>query len=546
MAGGLVNIVLRSVSQGNGWQENVDNAKKLTAQMSDMGGAAKKFGRIFGSVGSSVGDLLSNVLKGGIFGIAAGLADLGVKAWMKWREAAEEAAKKSAEALERQQAYIDNFVSAVKKASDTELKWISHDLSLNKQRIDSVKDLTRATLELEKAMARAMGDTSKMSEIDKRMEEEVAKAERKKLELELAAAQKRQAQAEKDKANFERAQRAQDKTIKNIGNTMQDNRDKARKKASWWTWNNERENVEEYEASEAHKKLQEDRRTARDKKSDLSAKITDAKQRAEKAAADIQQAQNAIEAFDTMQAARKINAEQDAIDKAEEERRKEEEETLKKEAEEVRKFNAEKARLEKEIAAQRKAIEKEVAAEREKRERELHKKRMDDLREELAAQQKSASALTARAASVRSEFDRAFAMYRDPERAAAEIGEEKDYRSDLERLHKDARRYGGKWRIDELSRLMAAGDTQGVSDTLAEWRKSKGFTPQVEAMVRASAAENAKTTVEDELRKIDDKVASMNDVLKQMADAQSGKLGSIADNTSGLAEKVDQLLHVKG
>jgi len=546
MAGGLVNIVLRSISQGSGWQDHVDNAKKLTAQMGDLSGAAKKFGRIFGTVGGAVGDMFANMLKGGIWGVMASLADVGVKAWMKWRDSAEEAAKKSTEALERQQAYIDNFVSAVKKASDTELKWISHDLSLNKQRIDSVKDLTRATLELEKAMARAMGDTSKMSEIDKRMEEEVAKAERKKLELELAAAQKRQAQAEKDKANFERAQRAQDKTIKNIGNTMQENRDKARKKASWWTWNNERENVEEYEASEAHKKLQEDRRTARDKKSDLSAKITDARQRAEKAAADIQQAQNAIEAFDTMQAARKINAEQDAIDKTEEERRKEEEETLKKEAEEVRKFNAEKARLEKEIAAQRKAIEKEVAAEREKRERELHKKRMDDLREELAAQQKSASALTARAASVQSEFDRAFAMYRDPERAAAEIGEEKDYRNDLERLHKDARRYGGKWRIDELSRLMAAGDTHGVSDTLAEWRKSKGFTPQVEAMVRASAAENAKTTVEDELRKIDDKVASMNDVLKQMADAQSGKLGSIADNTSGLAEKVDQLLHVKG
>ena len=59
------------------------------------------------------------------------------------------------------------------------------------------------------------------------------------------------------------------------------------------------------------------------------------------------------------------------------------------------------------------------------------------------------------------------------------------------KVHRDARGYGGKWRIDELSRLMSAGDTQGVSDTLAGWRKSRGFTPQVEAMVRASAAENA-------------------------------------------------------
>ena len=67
---------------------------------------------------------------------------------------------------------------------------------------------------------------------------------------------------------------------------------------------------------------------------------------------------------------------------------------------------------------------------------------------------------------------------------------------------------------------MASGDTEGQTAALAEWRKSRGFTPEVEAMVRASAAERAKTTAEDELRKIE-------------------------ANTAGLAEKLESLLAMK-
>ena len=163
----------------------------------------------------------------------------------------------------------------------------------------------------------------------------------------------------------------------------------------------------------------------------------------------------------------------------------------------------------------------EAARERERLEREAHKKRMDNLRELIAAETSRGGVLHGVAASAQSEFDRAFAMYRDPTLAAAQIGEEKDYQNDLAQLHKDAAGYGGKWRIDELSRLMAAGDSQGITDTLTSWRKLKGFTPQIEAMVRASAAEQTKTTAEDELRKIE-------------------------HNTANLAAKLQELLTMKG
>ena len=159
--------------------------------------------------------------------------------------------------------------------------------------------------------------------------------------------------------------------------------------------------------------------------------------------------------------------------------------------------------------------------ERERLDREAHKKRMADIRAEIAASAGRGNILKATAANAQNEFDRAFAMYRDPSHAASVIGEEKDYQDDLKRLHRDASRYGGKWRIDELSRLMAAGDSQGVTDTLTAWRRNKNFTPQIEAMVRASAAERTKTTAEDELRKIE-------------------------NNTAGLARKLDELLAMKG
>ena len=197
----------------------------------------------------------------------------------------------------------------------------------------------------------------------------------------------------------------------------------------------------------------------------------------------------------------------------------EEEKRVREALEEGDRKRAEKAALA--MAEAEKKAAQAAAKERERLEKELHAQRMADLRAEIAAQKDAASGLKARAAAAQSEFDKAFALFRSPEAAANQRAEEESYRADLNRLHKSARRYGGQWRIDELSALMAAGDTQGVSDTLAGWRRSRSFTPEVEAMVRASAAERTKTTTEDELRKIE-------------------------NNTAQLATKLDELLQVKG
>ena len=170
----------------------------------------------------------------------------------------------------------------------------------------------------------------------------------------------------------------------------------------------------------------------------------------------------------------------------------------------------------KKVEAERvKAAEAEKKA-REKAEAELHAQRIANIKSEIAAKETAANGLQSVAQQAQTEFDRAFAMYRNPEQAAAQIAEERDYAADYKQLQRDASRYGGKWRIDELSRLMAAGDTVGQAAKLEEWRKSSRFTPEVEAMVRAAAADKTRTTAEDELRKLNKTTEETKTMLEEL------------------------------
>ena len=67
-------------------------------------------------------------------------------------------------------------------------------------------------------------------------------------------------------------------------------------------------------------------------------------------------------------------------------------------------------------------------------------------------------------------------------------------------------------------------------------------------MVRASAAEQTKTTAEDELRKLNDKTEKLAGDIQKTADAMANaksELSAINSNTSNLASKVDELLSLK-
>ena len=118
------------------------------------------------------------------------------------------------------------------------------------------------------------------------------------------------------------------------------------------------------------------------------------------------------------------------------------------------------------------------------------------------------------------EFNVAFDLWRDPDAAASAVEADKKRGEDMKRFRKEVNRYGGKGKIDEYARLMRAGDEEGMQERLTQWRKSAKFTPQVEQMVKAAAADQNKNAAEK-------------------------SLANIEKNTADLAKKIDELLSLK-
>lgn len=497
--------------------------------------AARGFGRLADvakgaarGIGGAFSGVFEMIMQGGVWGAATMAVTAAFKwAWGRIREDAEREAKRTERAWKDGLESIREGAAEIDKAFASSMSAADKSISRFDAMTNSVKELTKAEIELARQRAIANGmsreDASRAAadlsaQEDEEAEENrlrhVVETERKRVDAaesaEAATVElKREATKKKEAAEAEYQRKREEYVRKNAATLG-------------YSMNGMGAGVTAYALSE--KEVAENRaRAARDfEESDeagaLRGKVKEAADRLKSIATDekalaaaddarnkIALAENALAALDAKRAAREQSALNDAREAAEK---------AAKERADAEARAAETARAAEVRAAQ------DAARERERLDRELHRKRMDDLRAEISAANGRGAGLQSVASAAQGAFDRAFAMYRDPSRAAAEIGEEKAFARDLDRLHADARRYGGSWRIAELSRLMASGDTEGQAAALAEWRKSRGFTPQVEAMVRASAAERAKTTAEDELRKIE-------------------------ANTAGLAEKLDNLLAMK-
>ena len=481
-----------------------ENANGASGKVRGLSGMVRVLSQNTGFLGAT----LTNLAKGSLWEMGAAgvrmLFGLIKKSITDQIDAAKEAEKKSIESINALTDSLSKYKSSVAEVGNAVRAAADKALSARQKEIDLTERLTKANAELARQKRIAAGEDAATvnSDIDAQLSANGAKSARERADAEIEAAQNRlDASIREHEAAVEEVAR-----LKDARSTLGESWDRA---------------SQEPEALKASRKLRRE----------LTGKINDAR---------------AVEtgAFD------RIKADQKALDEAKRRREAIDAEIEAKELKAVNdraaaeKESAQKA-AEQRAAAEQKAAEA-AAKERDRLDRELHAKRMADLRAEIAAQKEAASPFSAVAASAATEFERAFAMYRDPSRAAAEIGEEKDRAEDLERLHRDASRYGGKWRIDELSQLMAAGDSQGVDSRLAEWRKSRSFSPEVEAMVRASAAEQTKTTAEDELRKLNEKTGELTQKLEALAQSRDGKLDGIERNTNQLANKLDELLTVKG
>ena len=504
MDGASVNISIKSAAD----LKAVRDANAAIRQSAGGIGELNKAVSILTKGMGGLGDIVRGVFTGGLWSIGASLIkgafdlikgkiDENREQLENYRRSAVQSLDGMAKAANSYRIAVSGVAAAQRAAADAGLERATKELDLTER-------LTKATIELARQKRIAAGeDAAKVNaESDQAASAAADASARGKADAEIEAIRKRIEIAKNEKAEA----RGEIKRLKEIRGNLH----------AWY----------EYEDPEQQKKSKGLHRTVTGKINEARAQAEGADERIKKEEAALAAALKGREALEKEIEAKALKGanEKAAIEK----------ESAKKAADE---------RLKAETAAAQ-----EAAKERERLERQLHQQRMADLKEEQTKLNEQATGLSARATAAQSEFDRAFAMYRDPSRAAAEIDEEKDYRADLDRLHKDARRYGGKWRIDELSALMSRGDSQGVSDTLAQWRKSKSFTPEVEAMVRASAAEQTKTTAEDELRKLNDKTSSLASDIKTLTETistEKSDLSAINGNTANLSNKLDELLSVK-
>lgn len=172
------------------------------------------------------------------------------------------------------------------------------------------------------------------------------------------------------------------------------------------------------------------------------------------------------------------------------------------------------------IDAQKKAAQAELEKMRAAEKAAEASRRKADADRKAAERDANANLLTSFRDSAAAKFESAFDLWRDPEAAASAVEADRRRGEDMKRFRREVNRYGGKWKIDEYASLMRAGDEEGMQDRLAQWRKSSKFTPQVEQMVKAAAAE-------------------------QNRNAAEKSLANIEKNTQDLAKKLDELLSVK-
>ena len=532
MAKREINIELRAAGAG-----------KVAAALGIVGNASKdlivnvkKMGNVFGELGNNIGGLFQNILKGSVWGIVASIAENVIGLIGKWRDRQKEVAEASKRATEDMIAANAKLTASVRETAKTAEEASKTFISQRDEELKKTNELIKAEIRLKKERAIAAGmktadaekwEVEQLRRVDKRAADEA-------MGNRLLDAEERVARTGSSLDMAKLAWENAEADNQNLKRKYIDAEDAAVKKAIART-----EAMLAAVQQDAFNGLSDQQRdevaaSARVEfaKSDKGRELSKAvKEHADK---ELKDAKKLVkEAEDAATAAehnlKMVKAEADAYLMKE-----------KSDSYEKKRTEAKNVRDAEIKAAQ------DAAKERERLDRELHQKRMDALREEIAKQRELAAPLRAVATAAQSEFDRAFAMYRDPEKARAQIAEERDYAADLKQLHKDASRYGGKWRIDELSQLMSAGDTQGVSDRLESWRKSSRFTPEVEAMVRASAAERTKTTAEDELRKLNEQTKNLETALREESKNGTAKLDAIATNTAGLASKLDQLLQVKG
>lgn len=487
--------------------------------------AAKGFGKLgevakgaAKGIGGAFGQVAGMFLQGGIWGaMSAAVVKAFSWAWGKIKEDAERAAKHAERVWKENLTSIKDGAAAVEKAFDQTNTAIDRAISKYTTMTNSVKELTKAEIELAKqrAIANGMDAASATAAADDLSAQVDYEAERARLEKVIAEEQKRvdaakqaeaataeivkKATAAKIAAEAEYQKKREEFAVKavhsaqmlmsmaqgqNFRGLSEDEIAKERQRA-----------LVEFDDSGEAAKAREKIRNAKDA---LDGIKTDEKTlvAADEARAKIEQAQKALETLDVRREARELAVQNEIAAKVE--------------AEHKEQAEKDKAAAEKRAEAERKAAEK-VAAERARldaqeaarRERERQKELADKIRDHqqlLAAERQAENKERSKIAAAESKLQQAWGWYRDKDSMAAQIAEEK---------------------ADAQARKQFEKDFERLKDRRRDWRTAENLSVDDEAVRRVALARKEKEQAERHLAEIE-------------------------KNTAALADKLDELLSVKG
>lgn len=487
--------------------------------------AAKGFGKLgevakgaAKGIGGAFGQVAGMFLQGGIWGaMSAAVVKAFSWAWGKIKEDAERAAKHAERVWKENLTSIKDGAAAVEKAFDQTNTAIDRAISKYTTMTNSVKELTKAEIELAKqrAIANGMDAASATAAADDLSAQVDYEAERARLEKVIAEEQKRvDAARQAEAATAEIVKKATAAKIAAEAEYQKKREEfaaKAVRSAQIWMSMAQGQNFrglsEDEIAKERQKALAEfddsdeaakAREKIRNAKDALDGIKTDEKTlaAADEARDKIEQAQKALETLDVRREARELAVQNEIAAKVE--------------ADHKEQAEKDKAAAEKRAEAERKAAEK-AAAERERldaqeaarRERERQKELADKIRDHqqlLAAERQAESQERSKIAAAESKLQQAWGWYRDKDSMAAQIQEEK---------------------ADAAARKQFEKDFAKLKDRRRDWRTAENLSVDDEAVRRVALAREEKEVAERHLAEIE-------------------------RNTAALADKLDELLQVKG
>ena len=498
--------------------------KKAMAKPTDE--AARGFGKLKGiaegainGIGGSFKQLAEEFGRGGIWGLAANLA---VKAftwaWDKIKEGAERAAKRAERAFNESISSIKDGAAEIDKSFDSAMSGIDKAISRFDAMSNSVRELTKAEIELAKqhAIANGMDAASANAaaadlsaqvdfEAEKRRLQNLIAMEQKRVdaakdaeaktaeEVKKATEQKAAAEAEYQKKREEYIKKNARESITTgttvYGSVQTVNLSEQEKEAE------RRKAALDFDESGEAAKLREKVRKAKDA---LDGIKTDEKAlaAAEEARAKIEQAQTSLDVLATKREARELAVQNEIADKIEADHKAQVEKdkaAAGKRAEEEKKA-AEKA------AAERARLDAQEAARRERERQAELAARIRDHQKLLAAERAEESKTRSAVSAAESKLQQAWGWYRDKDSMAAQLAEEK---------------------ADAQARKQFEKDFERLRYRRRDWRTAENLSVDDEAVRRVALAREEKEAAERHLAEIE-------------------------KNTANLAEKLDELLQVKG